>query len=76
MAKAHGKYSSESNVTTGPRGKYTKDYKYVINIYTTTETENLADNIQTDRKAWELGQKHMDYFAYYLCEEEGISWIS
>ena len=49
--------------------KYTKDYKHVINIYTTTETENLADNIQTDRKAWELGQKHMDYFAYYLCED-------
>ena len=51
MAKAHGKYSSESNVTTGPRGIYTKDYKHVINIYTSTETETLADNIQTDRKA-------------------------
>ena len=49
--------------------KYTKDYKHVINIYTTTETENLADIIQTDRKVWELGQKHMDYFAYYLCED-------
>ena len=51
MAKAHGKYSSESNVTTGPRGKYTKDYKHIINIYITTETENFVDNIQTDRKA-------------------------
>ena len=54
MAKTHEEYSSESNVTTGPRGKYTKDYKHVINIYTTTETENLADNIQTDRKAYGL----------------------
>ena len=53
----------------GWRGKYTEDYKHVINICTTTETENLADNIQADIKAWELRQKHMDYFAYYLCED-------
>ena len=48
--------------------KYTKDYKHIINIYFTTETENFADNIQTDRKAWELRQNQMDYFTYYLCE--------
>ena len=48
--------------------KYTKDYKHIINIYITTETENFADHIQTDRKAWELRQNQMDYFTYYLCE--------
>ena len=49
--------------------KYTKDYKHIINIYITTETENFADNIQTDRKAWELRQNQMDYFPYCLCED-------
>jgi len=29
--------------------KYTKDYKHIINIYITTETENFADNIQTEK---------------------------
>ena len=50
MDKTHEEYSSESNVTTGPRGKYTKDYKHVISIYTTTETENMPDNAHRDRK--------------------------
>ena len=57
---AHGKYFSESNVPTEPRGKYSKDYTYVINICTNIELENLVDNVQRDRRAWEVGQKHME----------------
>ena len=57
---AHGKYFSESNVPTEPRGKYSKDYTYVINICTTIELINLVDNVQRDRKAWEVEQKHME----------------
>ena len=60
MPMAHGKYSSESNVPAEPRGKYSKDYTYVINICTTIELINLVDNVQSDRKAWEVGQKHME----------------
>ena len=51
MPMAHGKYSSESNVPAEPRGKYSKDYTYVINICTTIELENLVDNVQRGRKA-------------------------
>ena len=56
----HGKYFSESNVPTEPRGKYSKDYTYVINICTTIELENLVEDVQRDGKAWELGQNHME----------------
>ena len=51
MHMAHGKYSSESNVATELRGKYSKDYTYVINICTNIELENLVDNVQRDRKS-------------------------
>ena len=51
MPMVHGKYSSESNVPTEPRGKYSKDYTYVINICTTIELENLVEGVQRDRKA-------------------------
>ena len=51
MPMGHGKYSSESNVPTEPRGKYSKDYTYVINICTNIELDNLVDDVQRDRKA-------------------------
>lgn len=51
MSMAHGKYSSESNVPTEPRGKYSEDCTYVINICTNIELENLVGNVQRDRKA-------------------------
>ena len=41
----------------GPRRKCSKDYKYVIDICTTIETEILEDNVQTAGGAWEIGQK-------------------
>ena len=45
MPMVHEKYFSESNVPTEPRGKYSKDYTYVINICTTIELINLVDNV-------------------------------
>ena len=51
MPMAHGKHCSESNVPTEPRGKYSKDCTYVINICTNIELENLVDYVQRDGKA-------------------------